>query len=101
MMHPPQLSLYLQRTFRCLALVIATAGLISAAKAAAGGSGHKATQPGVTPPVYEVTVWVFMLALGLYMVLVHRLGRWRKPHEIALVLYPYVLGVPRLDPHLI
>jgi hypothetical protein len=55
MMHPRRLSIRLQRTFRCLALILVAAGLVSAPKTEARGSGSAATLPGVTPPVYEFT----------------------------------------------
>jgi len=55
-------------------------------------------------PLFAKSYWVFMLALGIYMVVVHKLGRWRKLYEIVLVLYPPLLSVAfaltstRLDP---
>jgi len=55
-MHSRWPSLFLQRTFRCLAVVFVNAGLVAAPKAAAGNSGAAASQPDVTPPVYEFTV---------------------------------------------
>ena len=56
MMHPRRLLFCLQKTFRYLALILVTTGLVSAPKAEAGGSAHAAAQPDVTPPVYEFTV---------------------------------------------
>ena len=55
MMHPRRLLRCLQRTLRCLALILVAAGLVSATKAEAGGSGSAASQLDVTPPVYEFT----------------------------------------------
>jgi len=59
-----------------VALILLIAGLVSAPKAIAGGSEPAATQLGVTPPVYEITVereWLPMI--------------WPTPHPMTTELH--------------
>ena len=95
MTHSRRLSLCLQRTFRCLALVLVTAGLVSAPKS--GGWRLRlpaATQPDVTPPVYEFTVkneWLPMKD-GVRLSVTFLKPAPRSPGEtfpVLLDLYPY------------
>ena len=84
----------LQRTFQCLALILLTAGLVSAPKAIAGGSEPAATELDVTLPVYEVTVekeWLSMRD-GVRLAVTFVKPAPRSPGEmfpVLLDLLPY------------